>query len=225
MAPQQKTLFVTGGSGGIGAAIVEIASKSGYLVVAPLRNQLNLSDSQSVESYLQMSSDLIPDAVILAAGTNNPQELSSLDTSNWRHTLEVNLTSQFRIMQVLGLKMASLRRGRILAISSCYGSRSRIGRIAYSASKAALNAVVSGVALELAPQNVLVNGLAPGFVSTELTYRNNDAAAIQALKSRIPLARLASPEEIAQTALYLVGDDNTYITGQVISVDGGFLCQ
>lgn len=220
-----KTLFLTGASGGIGSAIAENAAKLGYSIVAPPRDQLDLSSPESVETFLQSKFNIVPDAVILSAGVNNPQELSALDAPNWRLTMEVNLNSTFRIMQALGLRMASMRRGRILAISSCYGIRSRVGRIAYSASKSALNAVVSGVALELAPDNVLVNGLAPGFVSTDLTFRNNDKAAIASLESRIPLARLATPEEIAHVAMFMVGETNTYMTGQILAVDGGFLCQ
>lgn len=220
-----KTLFLTGASGGIGSTIAKNAAKLGYSIVAPPRDQFDLSDPESVETFLETKFNVVPDAVILSAGINNPQELSALDSPTWRLTMEVNLNSAFRIMQVLGLRMASQQRGRILAISSCYGIRSRAGRIAYSASKSALNAVVSGIALELAPYNVLVNGLAPGFVSTELTFRNNDRAAIRALESRIPLARLATPEEIAQVALFMVGENNTYMTGQILAVDGGFLCQ
>lgn len=222
---QRKVLLLIGGSGGIGSAIWRIADQVGFEVIAPDRSQLNLADPNSIESYFSSRTDLVPDALVLAAGINRPQSLRELTQDNWRLTFEVNLNASFRVMQILGLRMASHGRGKIVALSSCYGVRSRNGRLAYSASKSALNSLVAGLALELAPQNVLVNGLAPGFVETDLTFANNDEVALASLRSRIPIGRLATPTEIAQIAIFLVGENNTYLTGQTIAADGGFLCQ
>lgn len=115
--------------------------------------------------------------------------------------------------------------GRIVAISSCYSQRSRAGRSLYSSTKAALDALIRTSSLEFAAHGVLVNGVAPGFVGTDLTYRNNDEASLAMIVDLIPLKRLAEPSEIAQVVRFLGSTGNTYITGQVVPVDGGFLCR
>jgi 3-oxoacyl-[acyl-carrier protein] reductase len=102
---------------------------------------------------------------------------------------------------------------------------SRIGRGGYSATKAGLSSLTRTAALEFAEYNILVNAVAPGFVETDLTRKNNSREKIEALRQQIPLQRLATPKEIAEFAYYLGSEHNTYITGQTIFVDGGFMSQ
>jgi len=144
---------------------------------------------------------------------------------NWSHTLDVNLTSAFLILRDFGSRMLKKRRGRIVVVSSVYSIRAREGRAPYSVSKAGLNALVRSAALEFAPAGVLVNGICPGFVLTDMTRQNNDDDDIKRLEGQIPLGRLADPVEVAELVEYLASFRNTYITGQLIAIDGGFLCR
>lgn len=115
--------------------------------------------------------------------------------------------------------------GRIVNLSSCYATVTRPGRASYGAAKAGLNSLTRTACLEFAPGNVLVNAVCPGFVSTEMTHRNNSPRQIETMCGAIPLGRLASPEEIAAFVYFLGSEANTYITGQTLVIDGGFLCQ
>ena len=115
--------------------------------------------------------------------------------------------------------------GRIVNLSSCYSLVSRIGRAAYSSTKSGLNALTRTAALEYAEYNILVNAVGPGFVETDLTHQNNTPEQIQAICQQIPVKRLGRPEEVAELVFYLGTDQNSYITGQLIIIDGGFLAQ
>ena len=112
-----------------------------------------------------------------------------------------------------------------MVVSSCYSFIAREGRVAYSSSKAGLNALVRSAALEFAAHGVLVNGVCPGFVLTDLTKENNNELEIKQLESQIPLGKLADPIEIARLITFLGLSTNSYITGQCVVIDGGFLCQ
>jgi 3-oxoacyl-[acyl-carrier protein] reductase len=120
--------------------------------------------------------------------------------------------------------MSSRGYGRILNTSSILGIVTKEGRAAYSMTKAALNALTRSAALEFGAGGVLVNSLAPGYVDTELTRKNNSPKEMTSIISSIPLGRMADPQELAKVAGFLVSDQNTYLTGQTIVVDGGFTC-
>lgn len=167
----------------------------------------------------------VPQILILNAGENHPEDLAQVGTQHWCRTMDVNVNSAFVLVRELAPKMAENGGGWITAVSSCYSVRARVGRAPYSASKAALNALTRSAAVEFAAGNVLVNAVAPGFVLTDLTRQNNDEAGIRELEQKIPLGRLAQPEEVASLVAFLSGPSNTYITGQLFVVDGGFLCQ
>ena len=112
--------------------------------------------------------------------------------------------------------------GRIVNISSAYSFLAREGRSAYSSSKAGLDALTRSLAVEYSSDNILVNSVAPGFVDTELTRKNNSKSEIEKICSSIPMRRLASSDEIAKIVFFLSSEENTYITGQTIVADGGF---
>ena len=112
--------------------------------------------------------------------------------------------------------------GRIVNISSIFGIVSKEGRSLYSSTKFGINGLTKALAVELGPENILVNSICPGYTDTELTKKNVSEADKKALIPRIPLRRFAKPEEIASVAAFLVSDKNAYITGQTIVVDGGF---
>lgn len=222
---RSKTVFLTGGARGIGAAIRDELTASGLQVIAPSREELDLSSVVSVEGYLNFHSELAVDILINNAGINNPQLIGEISSENWTQTLQVNLGSALRLIQFFAPRMVARGYGRILNTSSILGSVTKEGRALYSITKAALDALTRSTAVEFGPMGVLVNSLSPGYVDTELTRQNNSPAAIEAITSGIPLRRMASADELAKIAAFLVSENNTYITGQTIVADGGFTCQ
>jgi len=214
------TALVTGASRGIGAAIAEHLKLVGWDVLTPSRSELDLENVDSIQAYVSTLPEVY--GLVLCAGINEPRLMSDVDDHTWQRIQDTNATSAFRLITALAPRMAAESGGRIVAVSSAYSERARAGRAAYSASKAALEALIRSTALEFAPSGVLANAVAPGFVDTELTRTNNDTATIATLLERVPIGRLADPQEIAATVGFLLSPSNSYITGQTIAVDGGW---
>ena len=219
-----RIVFLTGGARGIGAAIREELVTAGYTVISPSREELDLASKDSVEAYLKDHSDIAVDVLINNAGMNVPEKISEISWDNWNKTLQTNLSSAVRLIQFLAPGMSARGYGRILNTSSILGLVTKEGRAAYSMTKAALNALTRSAALEFGAGGVLVNSLAPGYVDTELTRKNNSPEALASIIRSIPLGRMADPKELARVAGFLVSEQNTYLTGQTIVVDGGFTC-
>ncbi|HEY3737966.1 MAG TPA: SDR family NAD(P)-dependent oxidoreductase [Jatrophihabitans sp.] len=219
-----RRVLVTGGSRGLGRAIADVLTERGWQVAAPTRTELDLAEPDSVAAYLAALGEPDFDAAVLNAGINDPSPLEALTDEAWRAVLEVNLTSAFTLTKALAPAMARRGGGALVATSSVYAARARIGRSVYSASKAALSAFISTVAVEYGAQGVRANCIAPGFVDTELTRKNNDATAIATLLERVPMGRLAQPQEIGNSVAFLLSEDASFITGQTLFVDGGFTC-
>lgn len=218
-----RTVLVTGGSRGIGAGIVAALSDAGWNVLAPKRSELDLASPVSIADYLDSLSVPV-DGLVLDAGINTPAPIGELTMASWQEIQGVNVTAGFALVSALVPSMAECGFGRVVAVSSAYAGRARVGRAAYSASKAALEAVVRAIAVEFASSGVLANAVAPGFVDTELTRQNNPPEAIAKILERVPVGRLAAIDEIGAAVAFLMSPANTYITGQVLTVDGGFSC-
>ncbi len=219
------TALVTGAGRGIGKAIADALTQAGYRVLKPSREEMDLSSLESVTAYTTLPSHTRVDILVNNAGENPICEIESLPYDIFERALRVNLSAPMLLMQAVLPHMRQQRWGRIVNISSCYGSVSRPGRGAYGAAKSGLNSLTRTAALEFARDNILVNAICPGFVETALTHKNNTPEQIGALCGQIPLGRLASPDEIATLVLFVASPHNTYITGQCINIDGGFLCQ
>ena len=222
MNPQ--TALITGASRGIGAAIAEKLKCEGINVLAPPRSLLDLSSNSSIDRYLSTVIDPVS-IVINNAGINRLGESSELADDGFQETLQVNLLAPFRLIRGLSPGMKARRYGRIVNISSIWSLVSKERRVAYSASKSGINGLTRSLAIELAPYNILVNAVAPGYVNTELTQQNNTEAQLQEITKLIPLARLAEPAEIADFVSFLCSSKNSYITGQIFPIDGGYLCR
>lgn len=218
----KRTVLVTGASRGIGASIAERLSSDGWTVMKPTRSELNLTDSSSIQRFLDSAISI--DGLVLNAGFNQPQRMNEISDSTWNTVLKTNLEASFQLIRGLVPPMAQRGFGRVVAISSLYATRSRIGRASYASSKAGLEALIRSIAIEYSANGLLANVVAPGFINTDLTKQNNGPQDIQRLVDRIPVGRLGEPHEVASVVSFLMGSDNSYISGQTLTVDGGWSC-
>lgn len=216
----KKTVFITGGSRGIGKAIVKLLKKD-YNIIFPRRSELDLSDNESIEKYVQKHKKDKIDIIINNAGINFPQWIEEITDDNIETTLQINLEAPIRLIRGLVGHMKKKKRGHIINISSGFGIVARGKQVLYSATKHGINGLTKALALELAQYSILVNSVCPGFTATEMVLRNS-LEKIKLLEKDIPLARLAQPTEIAKLVRFLISEDNTYITGAIIVIDGGF---
>lgn len=216
----KKYLFITGGNGEIGKSIISLFQD--YIVYAPSSKEMDCSDVNSIRNYILNTRINNIDVFIHCAGINNPKPYIDSTENSILNTMKINTLSFLYITQELS-KYFINNNTKILAISSIYGSISRVGRLEYNASKSALNGMIKSLALELGPKGIIVNSIAPGFIETSLTFKNNSTKTIEEIISNIPLGRLGQPAEIAWYVKLLCSSQNTYLTGQNIVIDGGYL--
>ncbi|HWR58471.1 MAG TPA: SDR family oxidoreductase [Thermodesulfovibrionales bacterium] len=219
-----RTALVTGASRGIGFAIADLFRATGIRVLAPTRQELDLLSNTSIDRYLRKLNEPV-DILVNNAGINPLAAINELTDKDMEDTLQVNLIAPMRLARSLAPIMKRKKYGRIVNISSIFGILSKERRVVYTVTKAGLIGFTKSLALELAPFGVLSNAVAPGYVNTELTKKNNPPEQIEAIRNNIPLLRLAEPSEIAEVVAFLCSEKNSYITGQVIVVDGGLLCK
>ena len=220
MSLMPPPVLVLGGRGDIGSAIAERFTEAGHYVVVVGRADFDLSDPASVQAWFDRPH---PEFGILvhSAGLNNPKPFADLTDGEIQECFAANVEGFLQVTRRVLPELVPMR-GRIVVLSSIFGFLSRAGRLPYSMSKHALIGIVKSLAIELAPDGVLVNAVSPGYIDTKLTRANNDDATIARLTSSIPLARLGLPADIAEVAYFLCSAGNQYITGQDIVVDGGF---
>jgi len=237
------TVVITGGTRGIGASIASELQKYDATVIATGTNKeeierLNNSNSNDRLEYLHLNF-LEPESVNQAlsylnklervdslvnnAGINRINPVWDVKEEDWDSLMAVNLKGVFLLTQEIAKHMKHQRMGRILNIASIFGVVSKEKRSTYSTTKFGLLGFTKGAALDLGPYNVLVNAMSPGFVMTELTKSILSESEMLDLAENVPLKRFAQPSEIAKSALFLISEENTYITGQNIVIDGGFV--
>lgn len=220
MINKRKRVLVTGGSRGIGAAIVSRLMDE-YDVISPTRDDLDLSRSDSISRYFDINNDF--DAIVNNAGINIIKPLSEISIEDIRCINAINLEAPLLIAKHCVPYMKSRKWGRIVNISSIWGIKSKEYRSLYSGTKFGLIGYTKALASELACDNILVNAVCPGFTNTELTANSLSSEQISRVLTSVPMHRMASPEEIANVVYFLLSDANSFITGQAIVVDGGFL--
>ncbi len=221
----QKTALVTGAARGIGQAIAQVLEHAGVCVLAPTRAELDLLDNSSIDRFMAGLAGRPVDILVNNAGINILGRIEDMTLETWQAMHGVNLLAPARLIQACMPGMRAARWGRIVNISSILSLVTRERRAAYSTMKAGLNGLTRTAAVELGPDGILVNAVCPGYVETELTRQNNSPADLARIVETIPLRRLATPAEIARCVAFLCSAENTYITGQTIVIDGGFVCQ
>lgn len=214
--------LITGGSRGIGKATVEMFERHGYDVLAPSRAELDLSNPDSIEQFVRNHRGEPLDTIINNAGINDLTLIEEADDETIARMIEVDLLSPIRLLRGFVPSLKSSQAGRVVNIGSIWAAVSKPGRGLYSAAKHGMHGITNALALELAEHGVLVNTVCPGFTATELTTQNNTPEQIAAIERDVPLGRMARPEEIAAAVYWLGSQENSYITGQKILVDGGF---
>lgn len=224
LGPGFDTVFLTGGSRGIGAAIFDIL-RGRYNIITPIRDEMDLSDSVSVEGYILRYAEAPVDIIINNAGVNYPSALQDIKDARLDEMMQVNLISPLRLVKGLTSHMIQRRYGRIINISSITGVVGRERRTPYAMTKFGINGMTASLALELGPYGITVNSVCPGFTDTELTQRNVSPEEREKLTATIALRRFADPAEIANVVSFLISKEASYITGQCIIVDGGFTAQ
>lgn len=216
----KQRVLLTGGSRGIGAAI-KLRLSGEYEVVAPERSQLDLESIKSISSFFLEEAKF--DILINCAGINIIKPIEKITYQDMRKVNTINLESPLLLMQKCIPYMKLNRYGRIVNVSSIWGISSKAQRTLYSGSKFGLIGYTKALAKELGNQNILVNAICPGFTNTELTSESLSPKQLEDIVSHIPLQRMAEPNEIAELVYFLTSKNNAYLTGQAITLDGGFL--
>lgn len=242
-----KKILVTGSSRGIGKAIAEKFLSEGACVwgicTKPSENKTALEEVASANgvSFTEMYADASDaeqwtaviksaleasggfDVLVNNAGITKDGLSFRMKKDDWDKVLNVNLTSAFMACQIIANDMIRKRCGSIINMSSIVGIHGQGGQVNYSASKAGLIGLTKSLAKETGSRGVRVNAIAPGFIETDMTAVLPEQLKASMLES-VPLKRAGKPEDIANTALFLASDLSTYVTGQVIGVDGGMGC-
>lgn len=237
-----KTVLVTGASRGIGRAAAAAFAREGYRVcinyhrhraeaeelASMLRAEgadtavfgADVADAAAVREMVRQAGEV--DVLVNNAGVAGQRLFTDVTEEEWERMLAVNLTGLFHCAQAVLPGMLRRKAGKIIALSSIWGITGGSCEVAYSAAKAGVIGLVKALAKELGPSNIQVNCVAPGVIDTDMN-RALTAADLAALCEETPLMRIGTPEDVARSILFLAGPGGDFITGQVLSPNGGFV--
>jgi 3-oxoacyl-[acyl-carrier protein] reductase len=246
MTLKDQVAIVTGGSRGIGRAIVQALAKKGAKVAFVYRgsadaaralesgigaeggmakaHQADVADPTAAERVVEavLAEWGRVDILVNNAGVIRDKLFLQMEADDWNAVIGTNLTGAFAFCKAVARQMAFKQRsGRIINVSSVAAEHVNVGQANYAASKGALNSLTRALAVDLGRRNVLVNAVAPGFIETDMSQAVRNLAGEDNLKKLIPVRRLGKPEDVAAVVVFLCGPAASYITGQVITVDGG----
>ena len=239
---KNKKVLITGAAGGIGRALCSKLIENGCVLICTSTNndkidklnnefgnnhfyyKLDLSDinniSENFNLILKQHNDI--DILINNAAITADNLFLRMKDDQWNEVIKVNLNSNFYIIKNLLPKMIKNRRGCIIGISSVVALTGNPGQANYTASKSAMISMYKSIALEVAQRNIRFNIIAPGFIKTPMTDKLNDAQ-IETILKKIPMNRFGSPNDVANLAVFLSSEDDSYITGQTFHINGGML--
>ena len=247
MSELLSTVLVTGGSRGIGRAVAQTLAAAGYQIFLTYVSKpdeaeqtarailaaggrarafrLDVGDSESVAAFFR---DEVRERVELAvlvnnAGITKDGLMLRMKDEDFDRVLGINLRGAFLCLREAAKIMSKQRYGRIINISSVVGQMGNAGQVNYSAAKAGLIGMTKSAAKELASRSITVNAVAPGFIETDMTAALSDEAR-DAYAKAIPLGRLGSAQDVADAVAFLASDKASYITGQILAVNGGLYC-
>jgi 3-oxoacyl-[acyl-carrier protein] reductase len=215
VATPRPVALVSGGSRGIGRAVVLALAESDYDVAFCFQsNRTEIADVEANVGAIEL--------VVNVAGITRDRAMVTMDPADWDRVIDVNLTGTFNVCRVAAFAMLRRRRGCIINMSSVSGVYGNAGQANYAASKAGIIGLSSTIAKELGPYGIRVNVVAPGLIETDMTAKLGDKR-LAGLLGGIPLRRIGQVEEVAQTVKFLASSHASYISGQVIGVDGGLV--
>ena len=243
---ERRVVLVTGGSRGIGKAIAKKFAKKGYnLVINYVSDKTNIEElkqefesfgiqtlfvktdvtnSEDCENMVKQAIDTFGkiDVLVNNAGITKDNLLMRMKEEDFDQVININLKGTFNVTKSVVPMMMKKRYGKIINISSVVGVSGNAGQSNYAASKAGIIGFTKSVAKELASRNILANAIAPGFIATDMTDVLSQEVKDH-INAQIPLKRMGSAEEIANAVYFLGNEENAYITGQVLNIDGGML--
>lgn len=242
---ENKVAVITGGTRGIGKAIAKIFAQKGYNLVINYVSEN--TDIESLEKEIKNNNEILfvranvskfdeaenliknaierfgkIDVLVNNAGITRDNLILRMKEEDFDSVISTNLKGTFNVTKNAVSYMMKKRAGKIVNISSVVGVSGNAGQCNYAASKAGIIGFTKSIAKELASRGILANCIAPGFIGTDMTEVLSDAVK-ENINNQIPLKRMGSPEEIAKAVYFLGGEENTYITGQVLNVDGGMI--
>ena len=237
---KDKNIIVTGASGGIGNSIIKKLSEAGANILASgtriekleeLKKNFekikilnfDISQSDKIEEFIENATKELGgslDGIVNNAGITQDNLAIRMNLEEWQKVIDINLTSTFLLSKYVIKKMLKKKYGKIINITSVVGHTGNLGQANYSASKGGVSSMSKSLSLEYAKKNIMVNCIAPGFIDTAMTEKINEEFKNQ-LKSKIPLDRFGTPQDIANCAAFLCSDLSNYITGETIHVNGG----
>ena len=245
MRLKNKVALITGGARGIGRAIGIVFAKEGADIVVADVNQetaqqtaseiealgvkvlaleMDVTNFEKVEEGINKILDKMGKVDILVnnAGITKDNLLLRMSPADWDAVINVNLKGTFNCIKAVSRPMIKQRSGKIISIASIIGLMGNPGQANYAASKAGIIALTKTVAKELASRNINANAVAPGFIQTAMTDKLPEEIKKKMLEA-IPLAKLGTPEDVANVCLFLASEESSYITGQTITIDGGMV--
>ena len=236
-----QTVLITGGARGIGRAMVELFSKSGYNVAFTYKKSENEAEllasstgALAIRADSAREEDVLSavalvgerfggvDCLINNAAISSFSLFTDISLLEWNEIIAVNLTGAFLYSKAVLPGMIAKKRGRIINVTSMWGIVGSSCEVHYSTTKAALIGMTKALAKEVGPSGITVNAIAPGFIDTEMN-KSLSAETRAELIDDTPLMRIGMPEDVANAALFLAGDNASFITGEVMNLTGGFI--